>query len=230
MDCYVYDVAMLEKHATKRKSMGETAYDRLHEAIETGVLKPGDRISVNALADTLNVSRTPVREAIAWLETDGLIVHEPHRGRVVAELDRQMVTELYAIRLVLETSAAGLAAQNASESEIEEFKDMLIFEKSTLGDPIQRERQNCRFHEAIFRSAHNRYLLATLKALQIPMILLGPATANDPLRLQSAYAEHIELVDRIARHDADGAREVVRRHLMGGQRSRINRMLQRDQG
>lgn len=210
--------------------MGETAYDRLHEAIETGALKPGDRISVNALADTLNVSRTPVREAIAWLETDGLIVHAPYRGRVVAELDRQMVTELYAIRLVLETSAAELAAHNASESEIEEFKDMLILEKTTLGDPIQRERQNRRFHEAIFRSAHNRYLITTLKALQIPMILLGPATANDPLRLESAYAEHIELVDRIARHDADGAREVVRRHLMGGQRSRINHMLQRNQG
>lgn len=213
----------------KRKSMGEMAYDRLLEAIETGVLKPGDRISVNGLADTLQVSRTPVREAVAWLETDGLIVHEPYRGRVVAELDRQMVTELYAMRMVLETSAAGLAAQNASESEIEELKEMLVFEKSVLQDPIRRERQNWLFHETMYRSAHNRYLITTLKALQIPMVLLGPATASDPSRLESAYLEHIELVNRIAQHDADGAREVMRQHLMGGQRSRITYMIARDQ-
>lgn len=209
--------------------MGEMAYDRLLEAIETGVLKPGDRISVNGLADTLQVSRTPVREAVAWLETDGLIVHEPYRGRVVAELDRQMVTELYAMRMVLETSAAGLAAQNASESEIEELKEMLVFEKSVLQDPIRRERQNWLFHETMYRSAHNRYLITTLKALQIPMVLLGPATASDPSRLESAYLEHIELVNRIAQHDADGAREVMRQHLMGGQRSRITYMIARDQ-
>jgi DNA-binding GntR family transcriptional regulator len=211
----------------KSKSMGQAAYDRLHEAIETGALKPGDRISVNGLADSLEISRTPVREAIAWLETDGLIVHEPYRGRVVAELDQQKVTELYAIRLVLETTAAGMAAQNASEAEVEVLKEMLAFEKTTLDDPIRRERQNRRFHEAIYRSAHNQYLLTTLKALQTPMILLGPATASDPARVQSAYAEHAKLVESIARHDPDAAREAMREHLAGGQRTRMNYMMSR---
>ncbi len=209
--------------------MGQAAYERLHEAIEVGTLKPGDRISVNGLAETLQISRTPVREAISWLETDGLIVHEAYRGRVVAELDRQMVTELYAIRLVLETTAASLAAQNASESEIEVLKEMLALEKSLLDDPLKRERQNRRFHEAIYRSAHNRYVLTTLKALQSPMILLGPATASDPTRVQSAYAEHVLLVDSIARHDAEGASQAMRQHLAGGQRTRINYMASRDQ-
>lgn len=215
---------------TASRSMGQTAYERLHEAIETGSLKPGDRISVNALAELLQMSRTPVREAIAWLETDGLIVHEPYHGRVVASLDRQMVTELFAIRLVLETTAAGLAAQNASEAEIEVLQDMLELEKSVLGDPIRRERHNRRFHEAIYRSAHNRYLLTTLKALQTPMILLGPATASDPARLESAYTEHVQLVESIARHDADAAREAIRTHLTGGQKARIRHMMQRGQG
>lgn len=215
---------------TASRSMGQTAYERLHEAIEIGSLKPGDRISVNGLAELLQMSRTPVREAIAWLETDGLIVHEPYLGRVVASLDRQMVTELFAIRLVLETTAAGLAAQNASEAEIEVLQDMLELEKSVLGDPIRRERHNRRFHEAIYRSAHNRYLLTTLKALQTPMILLGPATASDPARLESAYAEHVQLVESIARHDADAAREAIRTHLSGGQKARIRHMMQRGQG
>jgi DNA-binding GntR family transcriptional regulator len=210
--------------------MGQIAYDKLHEAIETGALKPGDRISVNGLADSLEISRTPVREAIAWLETDGLIVHEPYLGRVVAQLDQQMVIELYAIRMVLETSAAALAAQNASDAEVDVLRDMLSMERELLGDAMRRERHNRRFHEAIYRSAHNRYLLTTLSALQTPMILLGPATASEPARAASAFAEHERLVDAIARRDVEAAREAMRQHLAGGQRTRINAMLSRERG
>jgi DNA-binding GntR family transcriptional regulator len=217
---------MPRAHDNKTKSLGQAAYEQLHEAIETGVLKPGDRISVNGLADTLKISRTPVREAISWLETDGLIVHEPYLGRVVAELDHQMVNELYSIRMVLETAAVGMAAKNASDAEIEVLKGMLEFERSVLHDPIERERQNRRFHQAVYRTAHNRYLISTLSALQTPMVLLGPATASDPSRLENAYAEHAELVDCIARRDAAGAQAVITRHLAGGQRVRINHMLQ----
>ncbi len=220
---------MPDSLASNNKSMGQAAYERLHEAIETGVLKPGDRISVNALADMLKISRTPAREAISWLETDGLIVHEPYRGRVVASLDRQHVTELYAIRLVLETTAAAMAAQNASDAEIEVLHDLLALEKAALGDTLRRERLNRRFHEAIYGSAHNRYLLTTLKSLQSPMILLGPATASDPGRVKSAYAEHERLVEAIGRHDVEAAREAMRLHLVGGQRTRIHYMLTQEQ-
>lgn len=210
---------------SQSKSMGQDAYARLHEAIETGQLKPGDRISVNGLADQLAISRTPVREAIAWLETDGLIVHEPPLGRVVATLDRQRVMELYAIRLVLETTAAMMAAQSASEAEVEVLKDLLQLEKAALGDPIQRERINRRFHQAIYACAHNRYLLTTLRALQTPMILLGPATVSDPSRVQSAFAEHQDLIEAIERHDGERAYEAMRRHLVGGQRTRLHHLL-----
>lgn len=218
---------MPEQRGTTAKSMGQAAYEQLHKAIETGTLKPGDRISVNGLADRLQISRTPVREAIAWLETDGLIVHEPYLGRVVAQLDQQMVIELYAMRLVLETTAAALAAQNASDAEVDVLRDMLEAEKELLKDPIRRERLNRRFHEAIYRSAHNRYLLTTLKSLQSPMILLGPATAHDPTRAASAYSEHVCLMDAIARRDTEGAREAMRLHLAGGQRARLSALLPR---
>lgn len=209
------------------KSLGQVAYETLRDAIENGILKPGDRVSVNALADMMNLSRTPVKEAITWLESDGLIAHEPSRGRVIAELDHQMINELSAIRLVLETTGVGLAARNASEAEIDVLRDMLAIEKSVLNDPIKRERHNRRFHEAIHRCAHNRYLISSLKALQTPMLLLGPATASDPARLQDAYAEHIELVEAIARHDSEKAQEVITRHLNSGQRARIKHLLRK---
>lgn len=211
----------------KPESLGQAAYRQLQEAIETGVLKPGDRVSVNALADRLAISRTPVREAIAWLETDGLIVHQPYLGRVIAELDHQMVNELYALRFVIEPAAVGMAAKNATDAEIDVLREMLEFERSVLNDPIERERHNRRFHNALYRTAHNRYVISTLRALQTPMILLGPATATNPKRLQDAYAEHAELVECIAAHDADGARTAMVRHLTGGQRARVSYLLNR---
>lgn len=73
----------------------------------------------------MKISRTPVREAISWLETDGLIVHEPYVGRVVDRLDLQMVNELYTIRQLLEMSAAGMAVQNASEAEVSVLQEMV---------------------------------------------------------------------------------------------------------
>jgi len=216
---------MSDEYSNKPQSLGRVAYERLHEAIETGLLKSGDRISVNALAETLKISRTPVREAISWLETDGLIVHEPHLGRVVGSLDIQMVNELYAIRQLLEVAAAGMAARNASDAEISVLQEMLEFESSVFDKPMERERHNRGFHKAIYRSAHNRYLLSTLSALQTPMVLLGPATAVDPSRLHTAYEEHIELVDCITRHDVEGAKASMARHLTAGQRARISYLL-----
>lgn len=212
-------------HSNNPKSLGQVAYDQLHEAIETGQLKPGDRISVNGLAETMKISRTPVREAISWLETDGLIIHEPYLGRVVAHLDLQMVNELYAIRQVLEVAAVGMAAHNASEAEIAVMKEMIEYERTILNNPRERERHNRSFHQAIYRSAHNRYLLNSLKALQSPMVLLGPATASDPARLKTACEEHAQLVDYIARHDVAGAQAVITQHLAGGQKAHISHML-----
>ncbi|MFC4275623.1 GntR family transcriptional regulator [Achromobacter aloeverae] len=213
----------------KPESMGQTAYRQLREAIETGVLAPGDRISVNGLADQLSISRTPVREAIAWLETDGLIVHQPYLGRVVAQLDHQMVNELYAVRMMLEPAAAAMAARNATDAEIAVLKEMVVFEQSILDNAIERARHNRRFHEAVYRTAHNRYVISTLNALQTSMILLGPATANNPDRLKTAYAEHVDLVECIAARDANGAEKLIARHLAEGQRVHIKYLLGRQQ-
>ncbi|MDB5842205.1 MAG: GntR family transcriptional regulator [Herminiimonas sp.] len=207
------------------KSLGKVAYEHLRQAIENGSLKPGDRVSVNGLAEMMNLSRTPVREAISWLETDGLVAHEPARGRVIASLDHQMVNELSEIRIVLEVKSVELAARNASVAEIELLREMLAIEESLLDDPARRDRHNRRFHAAIYRCAHNRYLISTLNALHAPMLLLGPAAATDPERQRQAYAEHVALVDAISRRDAEKAAEVITHHLVSGQRLRIKNIL-----
>lgn len=211
--------------AKSGRSLSRLAYDRLRDAIGSGQLKPGERISVNALSDIMEMSRTPISEAVGWLESDGLVAHGSSQTRVIARLDHQMINELYAMRTLLETYGAAMAAHNASEADIAVLREMLKQEKSLLGNPVERERHNREFHLALHSSAHNRYLISSLSALQTPMLLLGPATAIDPERLQSAYAEHIELVDAIAARDAERAAAVIREHLARGQRVRIKKIL-----
>ena len=85
------------------------------------------------IAAWLEMSRTPVRDAMRRLETDGLLVHEPHLGVVIATLDHRAVVELYAMREVLEGTAAGLAARHASEPDLAQLAELIAIEKNLQG-------------------------------------------------------------------------------------------------
>lgn len=208
-------------HKIPRESLGNLAYDKLREAIQAGIYKPGRRIREGDVADWLSMSRTPVREALRRLETEGLLVHEPHRGVVIADLDHQMVMELYSMRDVLEGTAARLAAQHASDVEIAALRDMVEAEVALSADTDRLADHNRRLHSAIYHSAHNRYLLKTLNALGDSLGLLGRTTYSVPGRPQTAHAEHLALVDAIAARNPAAAEQVARRHIQQSQRARL---------
>ena len=115
----------MPRSTQKTASSHVDAYERLLNAIDSGELAPGSRLLEAQLAERLGVSRTPVREALRRLEAQGLVTHEPHRGVVVAELDYDQLGELYAVREVLEGTAARLAARHASPEEVEVLREMV---------------------------------------------------------------------------------------------------------
>ena len=96
---------------------GQHVYRKLRDAIQSGELKPGQRLMEIEVADWLHVSRTPVRDAMRRLESEGMMQHEPRNGLVVSSLDRQAMLELYAMREVLEGTAARLAALSTARTE-----------------------------------------------------------------------------------------------------------------
>ena len=97
-------------------SQGHDAYERLVAEIRAGTLRPNDRLTETDLAARFGISRTPVREAIRRLETEGLVIHLARVGATVRALDYAEVTELYEMRAVLEGTAARLSARAASET------------------------------------------------------------------------------------------------------------------
>jgi DNA-binding GntR family transcriptional regulator len=207
-------------------SRGEQAYQKLQQAIQSGALKPGTRLRENELAEWLGSSRTPIREALNRLQTEGLIVQEPRRGMIIAELDHNAIAELYVMREVLEGTAARLAARHASDVEVAMLREIAERDKATENDPIKLAKNNRLFHETLYRTAHNRYLLKTLSLLRESMALLGQTTLALPGRSDAAFEEHDAIVAAIERHDAFGAEEACRTHIRAAYRARMKIMFE----
>jgi DNA-binding GntR family transcriptional regulator len=215
------NTAASQAETPRHGARGEHVYRRLRDAIAQGVLKPGQRVMEIEIAEWLNVSRTPVRDALRRLEAEGMLVHEPRAGLAVAKLDRQAVMELYVMREVLEGTAARLCARHASDLEVLELQDLVKLEQQLKGDYEALARHNRRFHEAIHRGAHNRYLEKSLSAVNDSMWLLGRSQMLLPHRAKAAAAEHAEIARAIQKRDPDAAEEAARKHVRAAQRERL---------
>lgn len=205
-------------------SQGETAFAKLMQALKDGVYQPGDRLREVEIADRLDLSRTPVREALRRLEAEKIIEHRPRVGAVIRTLGQTEVVELYQMRLVLERTAAELAAKHAVEAEIDEI--------AALNDDIadlrdggpQAAAMNQTFHRAIYLAARNRFLLDAARAMNNALLLLGPTTLADEDRIAVVVRQHGAILDAISAGDVEGAGAAAEAHLQTSLRHRLRVM------
>ena len=200
--------------------LGEQAYGRIRSAIREGGLAPGTRLTEAALAQRLGASRTPVRQAIARLEAEGLLTREPHRGLVVTRPDHAQVVELYVMREILEGAAARLAAQHASATEIAAMAELVAAEPARFGDARALAATNQRIHGLLYLAAHNRYLLRSLEQLADTMALL-PSLLTQGGRAEQAHGEHGALIAALEQRDGDAAEAAARAHARAAHRHRL---------
>lgn len=204
--------------------MKPNIYETLQARILDGVLQPGDRLKEAELAEQFGISRTPVREALRRLETKGLLIHEPFRGMVVAHLESSAVSELYVMREILDTAAARLAAQHASETEIAAMEQQVSRDRSIADDPQKLALSNRAFHVAIYRAAHNRFLVKSADALAEALALLGPTTLSLEGRGAKSIEEHAAIVAAIKARDSETAGDAARDHIRSAFNARLMQM------
>ncbi|HIC80177.1 MAG TPA: GntR family transcriptional regulator [Kiloniellaceae bacterium] len=209
-----------------RGSSGEDAYEALYDALLNGQLKPGEQIREAEVARLLGMSRTPVREAMRRLETQGLLIHQPRKGMTIRQLDHQAITELYLVRVELEGMAAAEAARHASEAEIDALQEIVEGDSDSQIDPARSSRINKVFHQTIHRAAHNRFLLEILDSLQVTMSLLGKTTLSLPERVRTARQEHQAIVSAIAERKPEEAREAAAAHIRAAHRARLKMLFE----
>lgn len=200
------------------------AYERIRALIQKGELAIGERVTEAGLATMLGMSRTPVHEAIARLETDGLLTNEPRRGLIVTDLDHQQIVELYFMREVLEGAAARLTAQGASEIELATFAGLVEAEAEALDDVPRMSEINRNFRHLLALSAHNRYLLRSLNQLSVTMSLL-PTLIGENGRAAVLHRQHREITEALLRRDGSAAESLVKTQVRSSQQHRMSIML-----
>jgi DNA-binding GntR family transcriptional regulator len=191
----------------------EAVYQALRHGIVHGSLAPGERLRSDALASEMQVSRTPVREALRKLEAEGLVAHSGSRLTVRAFSERDL-TELFYVREALEGMAARLAAENAAPSEIAQIRELVEDMEAVhrRGDVTALRRLTAEFHTLVARAAHNDRLLQILQSLLDHVRQLQSSTLHGEGRPAAALAEHRGLLQAIEARDADRAERLAREH------------------
>ena len=206
--------------------MHRDPYVLVLETIDQGVFRPGDRLVESELAERFGVSRTPIREALQRLETQGVVARDG-RSLVVSSLDHDQLGELYVVRAELEGLAARLAAQHAAPEEIRVLWEMIEKDREIVSRPDLLSRANKRFHRQIHLASHNRYLVQQLEMVHRSMALVANTSLAAEGRGPATLTEHEAIVRAIEARDGDAADRAVHDHISRAYETRLRQDAER---
>ncbi len=175
------------------------------------------RLDERQLSEDLGVSRTPIREAMTLLEQEGFVRSVPRRGIFVVRKTKKEVVEMITVWAALESMAARLAAERASDEQIEALHSIFAgFERGNIAERMNEYAEaNIRFHQAIVRLGGNQLIIDTLENLFIHMRAIRVAMLRLGGRAERTMPEHAAIVEALAKRDADLASRLVRDHGLG---------------
>ncbi|UQX88960.1 GntR family transcriptional regulator [Jatrophihabitans telluris] len=196
-----------------RLTANQMVQDTLRRAILRGQLAAGSRLVQADIASTLEVSTTPVREALIQLAAEGLIQFDPHRGAVVHEIDLTELREIYEIRTALEEIAVRRAAVRITDDQLDQAAQC-IKEMDATDDPATWVERNWQFHFLIEQAAASKRLATVIKTVQNSAILyVAHSVRTNPQRMKEGNKEHAMLLTALRKHDSDDAGKVMTHHL-----------------
>lgn len=202
--------------AVDRRALHEAVADRLRERVIEGALPPGSHLNERVLCEQLGVSRTPLREALRTLASEGMIELLPNRGAVVAQLTRADIEHAFEVMAALEALNGELAAQRATESEIDEIR-ALHFEMLAAHarrDLPEYYRLNREIHRLIAACARNPLLVDVYERLNARLHSLRFRSNLNRDKWDRAVAEHAAMIDALSARDGDRLGGVLREHLL----------------
>lgn len=206
---------MAEILSVPRQVLHQQAALRLRQLIVEGAIAPGAKLNERELAEQLQVSRTPLREAIKMLAAEGLVELLPNRGAVAAQLSAQDVADTFEVIAGLEEQSGALAAERIAEGELAEIRALHyeMLAAYTRRDLSTYYRLNAQIHDRINAAARNPVLTRTYRQVNARLQALRFRSNFDERKWQRAVAEHDAMVEKLAARDAAGMRTLMRQHL-----------------
>jgi DNA-binding GntR family transcriptional regulator len=204
----------------QRSVLADDVYDIIHDGLVSHRIAPGSRLNLDQLARELHVSNTPVRQALARLESEGLVQKEPYRGFTASRLlDSRTIAELYAYRLLIEPQTAARAARYRTDAQAAELESLcdpqtiapLVADEGTDSELPQLDVD---FHCHIARQAGNGVVLENLTQTMTRMRLYSGYGQQGAAKL--AWEEHRAVTTAIRDGDSEAAATAMRAHLNNG--------------
>lgn len=194
-----------------RKVLSSQVYETLREMIAQHRFQPGCWLNVERLSKELNVSRTPVWEAVRRLEMEGLVNNIPYRGVFMTEMTLRRAFELYEVREALEGLAGRLAAQHMNEKTHERMAESLQNQLRSIedGDVVAYSQSDFEFHAIIHKMSHNSVLQEMLESLKAKM---QPINMDVRPILHRLYQDHNQILSALQSGDAEATDRIIRRH------------------
>lgn len=203
------------------KSMREVVLTELRNAIFVGSIKPGDRLVETTIANLMGISRTPVREALRQLESEGLAINIPRKGTVVKGICVEDAKEIYEIREVLEGLAARGACLHISRMEIRELRQIIREMDQCIksGNEEKYVYVHNRYNRIIIDACKNKRLISQMESIYEYLKSLRRISLLTDERKLEALKEHIEIVDAIEAGNEDESELLTRKHVRRAKKS-----------
>ena len=193
------------------QGLRQIVYEKLREAIVNGVLPPGSKLSEIELAEQMAVSRTPVREAIRQLAQTGLVTLSPRKGAFVTLPSLKDASDLYELRIALETLAVENLSVDPPVEDLKRFRS--VFASMTDATPASEYvKEDRKFHAALYQSGTNRFLALMLKNIS-DLINLCRSFSVERSPITAFTSGHLAIIDALIAGDGARAVEETRKHI-----------------
>jgi DNA-binding GntR family transcriptional regulator len=203
----------MELPKLEHTNLSKQVVKALRYQILSGQLKPGERVLESEIADTLGISRAPVREALVELEREGLTTMYPRRGTYVKSFTEKDIEEIYTLRALLEGHAATLASDSLKQRDVKRLRNV-IKEMNNNIEIEDTSELNMQFHEEIFKLADHQRLHLTWKTLFAQTRMLSFMAAGFRRNVSEIMVEHEVLVDALIGGNKASIRETFERHIL----------------
>ncbi len=221
---------METKETTRSINLTERVYQKLRESILSGKYAEGAALTELGIAKALDVSRTPVREALHQLEQEELVELRPNRGAIVKGITIDDIRDIYEIRSLIEGLAAARVAEQAAPEELDQLEETLDLTQFYLEreNYEKLESMDGRFHQQLYEMCRSRMLRRILKDLHNYVGRSRGASLKTEGRAQESIKEHRRVLEAMRAHDPELAKEYMTQHVLNT-RTNLQRIYQGQQ-
>lgn len=203
------------KELARNGSLAKQVEDEIRNRIIFGKIKLGSRISEKHLADSLAVSKTPVRNALLRLQDEDLVDIQPQKGTIVRKPDVEQLQNVSLVRTILEPVAFACAYRESYDAFLDDMKSVYGEMEESMGraDYDEYIRQDLRFHDLFFDHCHNPYLKKSYLLIRSLLAILRVQLTFNEKHLKKSYVEHNSIIAHVENKDCESALETLDNHI-----------------